>query len=342
VRTAAALLLSVLAACWPAAAVAGAVTDLADWLQREAERIRELPDGEARTAARHVAGHLERRLREAGLDASLATALAAAPGTAAPEEGEESGDAEADDAPPRSSAWELAAGIDLVARRLRRFDQACAGEPVTQPAGAREELVGILAEPVFDRTPPQAGWGRRFGYEVRRRLGRLLGGAVGFAVANGALIFAAAVLVFLAALAFIVSRVVQARGGSRWTSHSGSAPAAEYERGEPAPASPAWLVGLARNEAAAGRGARAMHLLVQAALLALRTSGLLPDDPGLTDLESLERLEPVADASVRGELLDLVELHDRGVYGGAGVRSESVTRALEIAERLVAGTEAVR
>jgi len=326
-----------LAAMLPASAGPRVPAELFTWLSARAAEVRSLAAPDAVDRARAASAELEQRLGEAGFDPALARALAAT----APVErfGEPAGDVDVAAGRPEAGAARAddasaaAAGLDRVARRLTRFDRACAVPQLQSPAGARSELEEILADPIYGNTPPLAGPLRRIGFEVRRRLGRIFGAVGRFAAANGRLLAVALLVLLLASAVLVLARI-------RWTGsrrrRADPAVAAASERLAPERTAAEGLIELARREAGAGRGRRAVRLLMQAAVLAFRLRGLLPAEPGLTDLEGLERLEPVTDAATRSAFGDLVNLHDRGVYGGAGTSRESVDRALALTERLVA------
>lgn len=95
------------------------------------------------------------------------------------------------------------------------------------------------------------------------------------------------------------------------------------------------LIALARREAAAGRGLEALRYLVHGVVVSLRFRGLLPDEPGLTDLEGVRLLGESSEDELQRSFRELVELHDRGVYGGRGVPAAAVARAIELARRIV-------
>ena len=97
---------------------------------------------------------------------------------------------------------------------------------------------------------------------------------------------------------------------------------------------PLVLLSRAAELARAGRAPDSLRAAQEACVLALRGLGLLPEDPGLTDLEGVARLGN-APENVRSGYRKVTEAHDRVVYGGRAVPGDSLREAVDAATTVV-------
>lgn len=134
------------------------------------------------------------------------------------------------------------------------------------------------------------------------------------------------------ALTFVIVRVAPLfrRRSSHLPPH-GPPPARERAAGETA----AGVLRRAKVEAAAGRLSPAMRLLEKAAILALRSSGELPERPGLTDLEGIQLLRDRGTPALRSVFERLAGLHDRSIYARRELGAGTVSEATALAEAIV-------
>jgi len=270
-------------------------------------------DSDGKTDAgevRRALEELERRLLGAGLDESLARALASPPF------------ATIDDDPGAASRHALS--------RLRRFTEACARpEPGEQPQAAAV-LEQVLDDPVFNRSMPEATLFQRGFHRIGAWFRRLLGTAGRIASENRLLASAFLIALLVAAVALVARQFAKWSRESRVDSGSDSIRMLDEILPDMSD-----LIARARRFAASGSGLASLRLLVRASIEALRSRTLLPDEPGLTDLEGVRILRRTAGAQVQRSFHELVEFHDRGVYGGAGVSPDVVERAIELTEKIV-------
>jgi hypothetical protein len=289
-------------------------SEITEWLSARIEQARASTPEEAATTVRETLDELRDRLVETGFDEPLARALTST--TISGPEGE--------------PAPQPARALRHVGARLQRFGEACSGSaPAARPA-ARAALEEILDDPVFVSTPPEATPLQRLTSRVRKWLGGVFGAMARVAAANTVVVLVVLGILLVAAVAFILSQVV------RWSRPRKSRDAARRLRVETSRSSSLPdLLALARREAAAGRGLEALRLLVHGVVVSLRFRGLLPDEPGLTDLEGVRVLGESSADELHRDFRDLVELHDRGVYGGRGAPAGAVERAIELAQQIV-------
>lgn len=277
-----------------------------EWLEEAGARSMEPAE------VRQILGKLERRLIQAGIDPSLARALATAPVAGVDED-------------PQGA-------VRHTLSRLRRFAASCARPGPAEREEAENVLDEVLADPVFDRTPREANALQRALHRMGEWFQRWFGVAGNIAAANWRLAMALMIVLLLLIVVMVVRQFAAWSRQARFSPSSGSV----NLMGAPAPDLPD-LVSAARSFAAAGRGLEALRLLVRASVEALRARALLPEEPGLTDLEGVRILGRTAAGPVHASFRELVQFHDRSVYGGAGVGSEVVERAIELTDVIVRG-----
>jgi len=324
IRPSTALALLVAAASWaeasPAPDPATAAHEAAAWLQGRMAELREVPLSSADRRARELLAELRETLVEAGLEEPLARALVPV--------------ASSSDDDPLGPV----ASLGRARSRLASFAEASRRPTSRHDPEASRQLSDILNDPVFLAAPPEASWMQRLGARLRAFFGRVFGAFARLTAANAGLALALFALVVggaLAALIIIALRLLQSRRRYR-------EPRPDKHLATPEGGRLPELMERARSAASTGFRLEALRLLTRAAVVALRTRGDLPDEPGLTALESARILESrQAPPALRRDFDGLVAIHDRGVYGGTGADGPALEEALAMAERLVAPPAAV-
>jgi len=319
IRTCVALASLLAAVSWagpaPTPDPATAAHEAATWLEERMAELREGPPSSAGRRARELLAELRETLVEAGLDEPLARALVPVASS--------SGD---DPLGPLAS-------LGRARSRLESFAEASRRPTSRHDPEASRQLSDILNDPIFLAAPPEASMTQRLGARLRSFFGRVFGAFARLTAANPVLALALFVLVVgaaLAALSIIALRLLQSRRRYR-------EPRPDARTFTPDGSRSPELMERARGAVSAGLRLEALRLLTRAAVVALRTRGELPDEPGLTALESARILESrEAPPALRRDFDGLVAIHDRGVYGGTGADGPALEQAMAMAERLIA------
>jgi len=304
----------------PAPDPATASLEAATWLEGRMAELREGPESSAGRRARELLAELRETLVTAGIDEPLARALV----------------------PVASSSdddqYGPLASLGRARSRLESFAEASRRPTSRHDPEASRRLSEILNDPLFLAAPPEASLTQRLGARLRAFFGRVFGAFARLTAANPVLalaLFALVVGAALAALIIIALRLLQSRRRYR-------EPRPEARLSTPDGSRLPELMEHARGAASAGLRLEALRLLTRATVVALRTRGDLPDEPGLTALESARILESrQAPPALRRDFDRLVAIHDRGVYGGTGADDPALEEALAMAERLIAPPAAV-
>ncbi|ANM31469.1 hypothetical protein ABI59_20715 [Acidobacteria bacterium Mor1] len=284
---------------------------VADWLAEELEGSGEVVDADS------LQQELTRRLEDAGVDEPVAASLT---------------DRRTDETPD--------AALRRAQRRIERYAQAGRGAGRELPEGSTGRLARILDDPQFVDEPEGVGTMER----LSRRLMEWIGGLIGrvFSLFGGGTV---TVLLLLALSIFVV---VAAFVLLRWLMRLDPAPIQQlpYREGHhqtlALDATPQAMLEAARGELTAGRLIEALRLVERAAIGALKSRGLLPREPGLTDRESLRELRDGAAPDLRAALTELVSIHERFVYSGEGATRELTGRALDLGTSIVLPEEESR
>jgi len=299
----------------PFAAAPSSLDAVRSWLEARVEGLRAADPASGRDVdAARALDELRWRLIDAGLDEPVAEGLVGARSR------------------PAGSGQDTDLVPLIAARtRLERFSRGLSRPRPAIPADARERLGEILSDPVFRDSSDSASLAQRAQYAIQRFLGRVLGGVVRLIGSNPELATAAVVVLVLATLTFVASRV----GWRLPARRRGTTPDDPVRVGESARESARLLLERATVEAGAGRWGRAVRLAEQAAVVALVARGELPGHPGMTDLEGLRSLRARGGPAESEAFEALVTLHDAVVFGGRAADASSAERARGLARRLV-------
>lgn len=313
-----ALAIGLAALCAPAWAAdptanASAAARAATWLEGRTAAIHASPPDESGRLARATIQELRGRLEAEGLDPPLAVALSPVPGTGA------------------STGREIHL-LERAAKRLRAFARSSARPLPPVPAGARSEMERILQDPVFDLKPENAGHLARVTATLRRFLFEVVSSVVEAASSHARLVMALVVTIMAAALLLFVMKLVRAL-----RSHEAAPVRPSHPSHAAGAIDPQALIAKAQESAAAGRGRAALKLLETASVLALRSRGDIPPDPGLTDLEAVGWLRQRGGSQIGASFERLSFLHDGIVYGGREAAGVVIEEAIVLARTLVAG-----
>lgn len=290
--------------------------DLDGWLASRAERVRALPADAAPAAMREDLGELRRILVRDGMDEDLAAALTALP----------------EDLLLTDSRNRASAALEIVRKRLRRFEEASLRRWPPAPEGARERFETILEGEEFNLQPDEQASAADLMSRIRAWIGAMLTNMFNAIAARPALVRTIA-YAFLAALALALGWLIV----RLWTAGRAARtrPAAVSHRPMRRERDPREVLDLAQALARDGRWRQALGTAQAAVILALKRRGALPDLPSLTDLEGVDALRPDVPPDVRARFERLVAMHDRAVYGGDAPAEDSVSEAIALGSSLV-------